>query len=154
MKLATGEMWQAWGSADLFLVTTCGELDSSGALVMGKGIALEVKQRFPTVPLMVGNIIQYRAVRRDNLYVYGFMDSPNYPAAKLGLFQTKGEWRDTAKLELIELSAAMLKNWLTWHQGAKVHLNFPGIGYGGLSEGAVMPIIGSLPDNVTIWRKA
>ena len=44
----TGNMWDSWDDADLFLITTNAVIKVNGELVMGRGIALEARQRCRT----------------------------------------------------------------------------------------------------------
>ena len=147
MKLANGNMWSAYPQADLFLITTNSTLKNNGCLVMGKGIALETAQRFPALPHKLGI-----AVAREGT-TYGLLVAKNWPNAKIGAFQVKTDWRKPALPELITLSTQMLSDWCTNHPDAQVHLNFPGVGAGGLYAGLVLTIIRELPDTVTVWRK-
>lgn len=50
MILEKGNMWDCFGKVDLFLVTTNPIVNAKGELVMGRGIALEAKKRFPELP--------------------------------------------------------------------------------------------------------
>ena len=147
MKLTNGNMWSAYPQADLFLITTNSTLKNNGCLVMGKGIALEAAQRFPALPQKLGI-----AVAREGA-TYGLLIAKNWPTAKIGAFQVKTDWRKPALPELIALSTQMLIDWCANHPDAQVHLNFPGIGAGGLYAGLVLTIIQELPDTVTVWRK-
>lgn len=113
---------------------------------MGAGIAKEAKQKWKTLPKTLGTIIKDQEV-------YGLKVNPRYPEAKLALFQTKTDWRLPSTLEIIQVSANMLHDWVLWEGPQRVDLNFPGIGYGGLAEKNVLPIISSLPDCVHIWRR-
>jgi hypothetical protein len=46
-----GDMWSAWDSADLFVITTNSTLRLGDKnLVMGRGIALQAKSAFPALP--------------------------------------------------------------------------------------------------------
>jgi hypothetical protein len=69
-------------------------------------------------------------------------------------FQTKTNWRNPADLNLIAYSAGQLDTLARKWKHATFHLNFPGIGLGGLREDEVEPIIRTLPENVVIWKKA
>jgi len=45
-----------------------------------------------------------------------------------------------------------LLQWISLHPTAQIHLNFPGIGNGGLPRTQVFPLLQPLPGNVTIWE--
>ncbi|MCO5205659.1 MAG: hypothetical protein M9928_11545, partial [Anaerolineae bacterium] len=52
-----GDMWSAWDSADLFVITTNSTLRADGALVMGRGIARQARNRFPGIAAALGRAI-------------------------------------------------------------------------------------------------
>jgi len=83
---------------------------------------------------------------------YGFRPSPRFPDGKLGIFQVKYHFAAKATVTLISASTIMLRDWAKAHSDIRIDLNFPGIGYGGLSVGAVEPFVKMLPDNVHVWR--
>lgn len=146
MLIRKGDMWTIWQEADLFCITTNSYIRSDGALVMGRGIALQTKQRFPGVEFALGKRIRH-------LGLYGLLVSEKWPAAKLAAFQVKRHFAHAAELDIIRHSAAMLAEWAEAHPQAQVHLNFPGIGYGRLEYDQVLPIIETLPENVSIWMR-
>ncbi len=143
-----GDMWSAWDDADLFLITTNATIKNNGALVMGRGIAKEARDRFPGLDFALG-----RAVLERGSHYY-LLISPSWPAKKLGLFQVKCDFARPADMKLIQLSATALHKWCAVHPFAQVHLNYPGIGNGHLLIDQVAPLLAELPSNVHIWRKA
>lgn len=153
MKLAYGNMWSAWESVDLFLITTNNTISSKGRLIMGKGIAGEAARKFPDLPRNLANAIasgEYTA----NQMRYGLIVSKHWPKTKIGAFQTKYYWKFPSTLELIEFSTDKLLIWCSEHPQATVALNFPGIGAGALMHTDILPTISRLPDTVTIWRRS
>ena len=148
-QFETGDMWTAYAAADLFLITTNATITTRGALVMGRGIARQAKERFPGLDVALGRRIQ---VRCGNQGIYGLLVSPRWPTAKLGAFQVKRHYSQPASLELIRRSTAALCAWCIKHPTATVAVNFPGIGNGRLHREAVLPIIVQLPAQVTIWE--
>lgn len=154
MKLAQGDMWSVYDQADLFLVTTNSVLNRHGALVMGAGIARQARERFPVLDVALGSVV----VQAGD--TYGLLVSPRWfippngsgPTAKLGAFQTKVRWQDPSSLELINFSTSKLVAWCKAHPTARVHLNMPGVGHGGLSREQVLPMLEPLPDTVTVWE--
>jgi hypothetical protein len=152
-----GDMWSVYYEADLFLITTNATLKRNGALVMGRGIARQARDRFPGLDIALGRHI-YRAcgspsvALRTGLGEYGLLVSPRWPAAKLGAFQVKYHYGQTADLTLIARSAEALVVWCEAHPQAAVHLNYPGIGNGRLHPDEVWPIVARLPETVTLWR--
>jgi hypothetical protein len=142
-------MWTAYTAADLFLVSTNSTIRQDGALVMGRGIARQAKERFPGLDAALGTQVQALC---GNQGIYGLLVSPRWPAAKLGAFQVKQHYSQPASLELIRRSTAALCAWCIKHPTATVVVNFPGIGNGRLRREDVLPIIAQLPDQVTIWE--
>lgn len=148
-QLRLGNMWTAYTAADLFLVSTNSTIRQDGALVMGRGIARQAKERFPGLDAALGRQVQALC---GNQGIYGLLVSPRWPAAKLGAFQVKQHYSQPASLELIRRSTAALCAWCAEHPDAQVALNFPGIGNGRLRRADVLPIIAQLPDWVAIWE--
>lgn len=140
----TGNYWDAWEDADLFLFTSNGIVGVKGNLIMGAGTAYQVMQRFPGINLRFGAQLQKGKNR------YGLLiDS----ATKIGAFQTKLHFRNPSPLELIDFSTEKLLEWIEEIPGKTIHMPFPGIGYGKLTTDEVMPILEKLPPEVHIWQK-
>jgi hypothetical protein len=53
----TGDMWTAFDEATLFLLTTNATIKRNGALVMGRGIARQARDRFPGLDAALGKQI-------------------------------------------------------------------------------------------------
>jgi hypothetical protein len=155
MKLIKGNLWDS--KDDLILVTCNSYIRKDGALVMGRGAALEMKNKFNQIDYRFGKMVKYYY---KHLGRYGLLwVDPNsncaeyYPAEQLmGIFQVKYHFKDNADLDLIKYSVTCLRDILSSRYW-KVSMNFPGIGYGGLSREIVLPIISLLPDSVTIYEK-
>ncbi len=152
-----GDMWMAYAAADLFLITTNATITVRGALVMGRGIARQARDRFPGLDAALGKQILSTCGNPSTLLragqgQYGLLVSPLWPEARLGAFQVKRHYAQPASLELIQHSTAVLCAWCIDHPDASVHLNFPGIGNGRLRREDVLPIVMQLPDQVTIWE--
>lgn len=147
-RFCQGDMWSAYDQADLFLITTNSTLKKNGALVMGRGIARQACDRFPGLDTAFGAEI---ARRYGNCSKYGLLVSPRWPAAKLGAFQVKTNYARPASLSLIRQSAIALLAWCKEHPGAAVHLNYPGIGNGGLARTQMLPLLKTLPANIHVW---
>ncbi|WP_420640503.1 hypothetical protein [Candidatus Leptofilum sp.] len=144
-----GDMWTVFATADLFLITTNSTIRQDGALVMGRGIAKQARDRFPGLAASLGRHILNTCGRLGD---YGLLVSPRWPAAKLGAFQVKLYYSQPASLELIRHSTAIFCAWCAVHPDAKVVLNYPGIGNGRFRREVVLPIIAQLPEQVTIWE--
>ena len=155
-QFQVGDMWTAYETAGLFLVTTNSTLTADGRLVMGwiiiqLGMARQARERFPSLDAALGAQIQTICGSQG---FYGLLISRRWPAAKLAAFQVKHHWQRPADLSLITRSVTALTWWARYHGDCAIHLNFPGIGNGGLARTAVLPLLTSLPDNVTIWEYA
>lgn len=143
-------MWDVFGNTDLFVITTNPIRRKDGAVVMGRGIALEAKKKFPHLPYDFGTTLEHTDFQgRDP--GFGIIDF--YEHQLVGYFMTKHHWRESSVLSVIENSTDDLIAFLT--DGPidyRVDLNFPGIGNGKLTRQDVLPIIQRLPDNVHIWE--
>lgn len=45
----TGNMWTVWDEVDFFVITTNSTIKQNGAVVMGRGIAKQVRGYFPGI---------------------------------------------------------------------------------------------------------
>ena len=176
MKQQSGDMWSVTAGLtpkDLFCVTTNAQVrKKDGALVMGRGIALEAAQRYPGLQQEAGRRItehlalRARLGRPDRFYGLLVIRAGTVPGLDfhLGLFQVKDHWKDEASPGLIASSARRLHAALSpslrlraihspWAGGVG-HLNYPGIGNGRLTPEIVAPCLLVLKDlPVTLWRK-
>jgi hypothetical protein len=148
----TGDMWSAYDEADLFLLTANATIKRNGALVMGRGIARQARNRFRGLDEALGQQILHICGNKGK---YGLLVSPRWPAAKLGAFQVKRHYAQPASPTLILHSVTLLTAWCAAHPDITgIHLNFPGIGNGKLLRSEVLPMVQQLPDAVTIWEYA
>ena len=145
-KFEFGNVWNEHQNTDAFLITTNSYIRNDGELVMGRGIAKESKDLFEGLPLALGNKIEKRC---GHLGTYGIFPSGQN---KIVAFQVKTHFKNDAELGLIENSAGQLSKVAKKYSDKRFDLNFPGIGWGGLNEEKVKPILKPLPDNVHIWR--
>jgi hypothetical protein len=122
-----GDFWTVQGDARC--VTTNGTLRANGNAIMGKGMALQAKQRYPKLEYTLGKLIQK----------YG-----NH-TFKLGngliSFPTKRHWREDSDIELIKRSAQELVSILKDDPAKRVLLTRPGCGNGNLDWEDVRPIL-------------
>jgi hypothetical protein len=148
MEIVQANLWLSQPLPVIIVVTTNATIKSNGALVMGRGAALEAKQRAPEIPMQCGRAIQ-RYMLRNHLArtqnMYGFL--PVRPWNKpgkvgFGIFQVKKEFNQKAELPLINYSCQTLAQWVRQTEFAcPVRMNFPGIGNGGLPRDIVEPIL-------------
>ena len=128
MKILTGDMFESKMQTLINPVNCVG--------VIGKGLALEFKQRFPYMFREYVRKCALGGVRLGFPYIYVFLFKSN-----ILNFPTKNHWKDVSKIEDIEAGLDYLvdhyKNW------GVVSLAIPalGCGYGGLKWEAVSPLI-------------
>lgn len=120
-------------------------LDSRGHLVMGRGAALQLKQREPHIPALAGARITHTCGDNGR---YGFMPI----TARHALFQSKTDWRHPSNIDLIAFSIGGLVRWLCDnHPSRRVGLVMPGVGNGGITFEEVLPLLASLSDRVVVY---
>lgn len=151
MIIKIGNMWSVFSQVDLFCITTNSFIKKNGALVMGRGIAQQARDKFPGLDLALGKAI---TAADKELGVYGLLVSPNWPHKKLAAFQVKRHYKYKADLEIIRESTKMLYHFAKLAGAPTIALNFPGIGNGRLPYDDVLNVISHLPDNVQLWKFA
>lgn len=153
MILCKGDMFAA--HCHVLLVTANISLRNNGTLVMGRGAALQLAQKYPGIDAAFGRLIKQHVVTTGIDWGYGVLAfRPNTQSAcSVGIFQVKHHWAEAAKIELITASVDVLRRYALqdWAK-KKIHLNFPGIGNGGLRRKHVLPLLERLPDNVKVWE--
>lgn len=146
MILEKGDMWDVFGKTDLFLITTNPIVRKDGALVMGRGIAKQFAERFPSGPYELANIVRaFPQQHCGNLYY-----EPVFGRQTIGYFMVKTHWKEPASIPVIMRSVAELIYKAPLYN--RIDLNFPGIGNGKLKREDVLPLLEVLPDNVHIWE--
>jgi hypothetical protein len=134
-----GNLWDYYGRPNtVVFITTNGTINRQGRAVMGRGCALEAKQRFPQIDLKLAT----------NLSATGNTLSELLPG--LWSFPTKHDWRGRADLGLIQLSSRQLAALAKARSQTVFVLPRPGCGNGGLNWEKVKPALAFLPDNVRI----
>jgi hypothetical protein len=148
MILERGNMWDVFGNTELFLITTNPIVNGQGLAVMGRGIAKQAADRFPTIRADFAEVIN-NPTRVWECDVIG-----RYDDQLVGFFMVKDHWAAPARIDIISKSVDDLVQWIEESDNplSRVDLNFPGIGNGGLDRELVLPIIEQLPDNVHIWE--
>ncbi len=116
-----GDIWDFHDKEEWIAITTNGTIRGDGACVMGRGVALQAKQRYPKIPYQIGKM----------LGVYG-----NVPLClrdvRIATFPVKFHWKDKADLGLIEDSARGLVEDITMLGIDKLYTVRPGCGNGRL----------------------
>ena len=128
---------------DYKLFTANSTLTKNGELVMGAGIAKQVKLRHAELPKVFGNIIAERRNKKHYLILWD--DFPYIP------FQTKVHWKDKSDLELIVAGLRDLYMRAMREANKSFALNMPGVGLGGLKLEDVIPYVALMPNNVYIY---
>lgn len=146
MREVTGDIWDF--DCDARVIPTNGSVNRHGAAVMGRGVALQCKERYPGIETALGVLL--RGVSPTKLHCiqwvpesYGNVVQPDV----LVFFPVKFEWRQKANLSLIIKSSAELL-WEAQMEGWNtVALPRVGCGNGGLSWDDVGPILRSIFDD-------
>lgn len=148
-----GDLFSMAGPGVVIVVTTNGIIKSNGDLVMGRGAAGELARLCPRAPHVLGTAIRLAHPKTGDFYLYGcvVVPNPDNPTRSWGAFQTKGHYRDPSTLEMVEYGVYRLDK-LASQTKTQYHVNFPGIGLGGLKREDVLPRLARLPGNVTIWE--
>lgn len=95
---AEGNLW--YYPADIRVITTNGEVNSMGELIMGKGVAKQAKERFPGIALELGMAVLKNG---NNPISY---TAPDH--TRIWTFPTKHHYAQDADLDLIQHSAKRL----------------------------------------------
>jgi len=133
--------------SNVYLFTGNSYLKKNGALVMGRGAALEVRDMYPGIDRQFGYAIQKVC---PPLGFYGLIVGSEI-RPNIGVFQVKHRYNDKASLELIRGSVESLQEYAQGFDRA-IYMNYPGVGNGGLLQTDVAPLLASLPDNVFLYK--
>ncbi len=126
------DLWTVCAEAEvepartLRLITTNGHINRAGRCVMGRGCALEARDKFPGLDRKLGRLIAEHGNRPMRL-----MKLPD--GSHLGSFPVKHHWREDADPDLIEASARMLVEIADRFGYERIFLPRPGCGNGRLS---------------------
>lgn len=134
-----------WKLPDVCLFTGNPVLKRNGAIVMGRGAAREVRDRYPGIDMSFGSgVIQY-----PEAHILWVKITPKQV---IGWFKVKYHWADIADITLIQHSTQELTEFAINNPNNTFHMNFPGVGNGKLHERDVIPVLNTLPDNVRLYR--
>lgn len=126
-----GNMWSI--DTDAICVTTNGIVKKNGEAVMGAGVALQAKNRYPNLPKSLAT-----RLRSAGNHVYHI---PQSDGSNIITFPTKHNWRDDSDISLIERSCeelVVLTDRRAWN---KVVLTRPGCANGKLNWDTVRPVL-------------
>ncbi len=154
MIIHQGNMWDFYDDADYFIFTGNSYIKTNGALVMGRGMAKQVRDKFLDIDKVIGSVI---SMTSGHLGFYGLrfagvtLTESSCRSYKIGVFQVKKHFKDKATTDIIKASMTVLKRFADSCNTQQIHMNYPGIGFGCLTKKVVYPIIEKLPDSVHIW---
>lgn len=142
-----------WELPDVFLFTGNPIVNRSGGIVMGRGAAREVRDHYPGIDRVFGELITKQPTAHllwAEIKSKSVVPSNQY----IGWFKVKHHWSHDADRSLIQASTDALRELALRKKKFRFHMNFPGIGNGRLTYGSVLPILQELPDNVRIYKIA
>lgn len=145
MQLQKGNIWDNETEFDYVCITTNSIIKSDGTCVMGAGIALEAKKRYPAIAADFGKQIRDKSLHGKECPLL-------LAGGKYIAFQTKLHWRDPSPLWLVERSCQRLKLLAEKYPEKTFALPYPGISNGRLTKEQVRPLIDILPNNVTVFH--
>jgi len=150
MKIVDGllDYSKPWATPDLYLFTGNRYITAKGKLVMGRGAALQCRDTYPGVDKDLANKMSKNKLSSNYFIIFTQLDKDQY----LGVFQVKNNFADKAELEIIKRSTKILTQYAIKKPHLNFHMNFPGIGYGGLPYESILPIMQELPDNVILYK--
>jgi hypothetical protein len=116
-------VWDLHDRGEWIAIPTNGYVTKRGMAVMGRGVALQAANRFPTVPSILGARIEKLG---NHVHVLA--------EQRMFSFPTKYHWRDRADLVLIQQSCDELMARMNDHRytGGTCYLPRPGCGEGRL----------------------
>lgn len=137
MREAYGNLWEYHDRGQWVCITTNGVVRRGGNAVMGRGVALQARNRFPKLSSLLGK----RLMRNGN-HVEPFS------SLRLFTFPVKHHWKSLADLNLIVRSCQELVKHLDSHRWTNsVVLPRPGCGNGGLDWQNVRDAIHEILDD-------
>lgn len=106
--------------------------------IMGKGIALEFRNRFPLYYKWYRDLCNQQLIKpgEPNIYVHS-NDNPRYIIS----FPTKNHWRNPSKIEWIEKGLDILRELIIENNLKSISIPTLGCGNGGLDWNVVKPLI-------------
>lgn len=166
MHEIVGELFDSV-KAEAICITTNGFVNSQGANTMGRGNALQAKQRWPGIQLILGQLIRESGNQTHSLT---YTESKLPPVIRLShricrewphnmtpsfevpyyvvAFPTKHHWSEDSDPKLIEKSARELVDLANRAGWDSIVLPRPGCGLGKLSwEGEVRPLLMPILDD-------
>lgn len=144
MKEKTGNIWDT--DCDVIAITTNGEVKKNGELVMGKGIALQAKQRYPDLPKILGDFVSTMGNIPEIVY------DTDLSKRIIVSLPTKNHWRDKSDIELIKKSLLSIEFMLD--PPITIAIPRPGCSNGGLNwEDVKKEIEPLLDDRFVVYNR-
>ena len=128
MREETGDLWSFYQAGEWVVIPTNGSVRRDGACVMGRGLALDTKVRFPHLPELLGEYIKR----------YGNIPFCFIPE-RIITFPVKHRWYEMASLTLIGASTERLAE--LWIYQQNLWLPRVGCGNGRLDWRDVKPML-------------
>lgn len=135
MKQTHGNLWDFHGLGPV-CITTNGIIKKDNTLVMGAGIALQAKQRFPKVPGILAELVKVHGNRA--FYIV---------TCRLFSFPTKHDWKDKSDINLIAQSCCDIVDITNKVGFEQVYLPKPGCANGQLNWDDVNAVISQILDD-------
>ena len=139
---AHGDLWEY--PADVYVITTNGSVKKDGAAVMGRGVALQAKEKFKGIDVNLGHLLS----------VWGNEVSPIWHNPIILSFPVKHYWQEKADPFLIMESICQLKRAINVQFGADGHgvvaMPRPGCGNGQLKWEDIKPLVSFLDDRFVV----
>ena len=138
---------QIW--VDGVVITTNGFVKQNGEAVMGRGIALQAKKRFPAIPFLLGEKLQ----EYGNIpFIFTNFFAPDMPLITMPVkpaYGPKGEpgWLMKADPKLIRISAEVIAVYADDKKLKNIVMPRPGCGNGGLKWDQVKPLLEPILDD-------
>jgi O-acetyl-ADP-ribose deacetylase (regulator of RNase III) len=134
MREDVGDLWTY--PAQYRVVPTNGVLAADGQLIMGAGVALDAKRRFPGLPAALGRLVRAKGNRPFICVEEGVMSFP-----------TKRHWKDPSDPKLILNSARWAQSLANRMRTRVVAMPRVGCGLGGLAWDEVKKVIAPVLDD-------
>jgi hypothetical protein len=142
MREIQGNIWDYHTGYIPVVITTNCDINSQGNAIMGKGIALEAKKKFPKLPLFLAQ------------HIKRFYDKVKFfPEYNIFCLPTKEHYWENSNLLLIEEGILNLRSIVNWYNEfsesmmKKVYLPRLGCGCGNLKWENVKPLIETYLDD-------
>lgn len=140
---------EPWQLPDVYLFTGNSYVSSRGRLVMGRGAARAVRDRWLHIDKRLAQVVQ-QSPDRNVLFTH-IGNDPAIDKQFIGWFKVKHYFRDAAEIAIINKSTKELTRIAKQNSHLRFHINYPGVGAGRLSVNEVDSIIQQLPDNVIVY---